>query len=86
MHEARTEAGRCAGRRGTRHRIRFENDPLRGEQLFIDGQLAARGRLGLLTALEAVIPDGAGAGDRIVAICEAGLMRFRCRLRAESEP
>jgi len=64
------------------HVIRFENDPLRGERLFIDDNLVAKGGLGVRMVLQDSIKQGAGTGDRITAVSEAGLFRFRCRITA----
>jgi hypothetical protein len=65
------------------HQIRFENNPFRGEKLFIDGRRAAVGKLGFRSELRASIDAGAGRGDRIVASTVAGFLRFRCRIVAE---
>lgn len=64
------------------HTIRFENDPLVGEQLYIDDARVARGHLGYRIVLHAAIPNGNGAGDRIESVSMAGLLRFRCRITA----
>lgn len=64
------------------HSIRFENDPLRGEKLFIDGEQVARGGLGVRFVLQGHIRDGEGAGDRIEAVSYAGLAVFRCQITA----
>jgi hypothetical protein len=64
------------------HVIRFENDALRGERLFIDDDLVAKGGLGVRMVLQGSIKQGAGTGDRITAVSEAGLLRFRCRITA----
>ena len=64
------------------HTIRFENDPYRGERLFIDDDLVAKGGLGVRMVLQDSIKQGAGTGDRITAVSEAGLFRFRCRITA----
>jgi len=64
------------------HTIRFENDPYRGERLFIDDDLVAKGGLGVRMVLQDSIKQGAGTGDRITAVSEAGLVRFRCRITA----
>jgi hypothetical protein len=64
------------------HVIRFENDPFRGERLFIDDDLVAKGGLGVRMVLQDSIKQGAGTGDRITAVSEAGLFRFRCRITA----
>jgi hypothetical protein len=64
------------------HVIRFENDPFRGERLFIDDHLVAKGGLGVRMVLQDSIKQGAGTGDRITAVSEAGLFQFRCRITA----
>jgi hypothetical protein len=64
------------------HVIRFENDPFRGERLFMDDDLVAKGGLGVRMVLQDSIKQGAGTGDRITAVSEAGLFRFRCRITA----
>ncbi len=64
------------------HVIRFENDPFRGERLFIDDDPVAKGGLGVRMVLQDSIKQGAGTGDRIAAVSEAGLFRFRCRITA----
>ncbi|HEX6250307.1 MAG TPA: hypothetical protein VFZ56_02605 [Gemmatimonadaceae bacterium] len=66
------------------HRIRFENDPIFGEKLFIDDHLVARGGLGFSRRLEGDIQSGPAAGDRIVALSEARLTSFRCRIEAHT--
>jgi hypothetical protein len=62
------------------HAIRYRNNPLRGEKLFLDGAPAATGKLGYRTEMRATIRGGDAAGDVIVAESEAGLTRFRCRI------
>jgi hypothetical protein len=64
------------------HTIRFENHPLSGEKLLIDGEQAARGGLGVRMVLQGHIREGEGAGDRIEAVSHAGLMNFRCKITA----
>lgn len=66
------------------HRIRFENDPIFGERLFIDDHLVARGGLGFSRRLEGDIQSGPAAGDRIVALAEARFTSFRCRIEAHT--
>lgn len=66
------------------HQIRFENDPFRGEALFIDGAPCGRGKMGISNTLSGVIASGNGAGDRIVAESEAGFLAFRCRITADT--
>jgi hypothetical protein len=64
------------------HAIAFENNPFRGEKLFIDGVLAAKGKIGVRSEMRAPIPSGRGAGDVIVVQSEAGLLRLRCMIQA----
>jgi len=66
------------------HRIRFQNHPLFGERLYLDDELVARGGLGIHKTLYGTLTRGEGAGERITAVSEAGLIEFRCRLLAES--
>lgn len=66
------------------HVIRFENDPIFGEKLFIDEHLVARGGLGFSKRLEGEIRSGRGGGDRIVALSEARFTSFRCRIEAHT--
>lgn len=66
------------------HPIRFENNPLVGEQLYIDDELVARGGLGTRFRLEGRIQSGDGEGDTIIAESEARLSHFRCRIEARS--
>jgi len=65
------------------HAIRFENDPLRGEALYIDGELVARGGLGIWMVLQGSVRSGAGIGDQIIAESVAGLLSFRCKISAK---
>ncbi len=62
------------------HEIRFENSPLTGERLYLDGGLVARGGIGLKMELRAPIRVGAGAGEELVALVDAGVRTFRLRL------
>ncbi|MFL5328217.1 MAG: serine/threonine-protein kinase [Gemmataceae bacterium] len=62
------------------HIIRFENGVFTSGSLMIDGRVMASGGIGLWTELNARIPSGPGAGDRIVARTNAGLLSFRLRL------
>ena len=62
------------------HRIQFENNPLRGEKLFIDGDLVGKGRIGYRSEIHATIAHGDGAGDKIVVLTVAGLLSFGCRI------
>jgi hypothetical protein len=66
------------------HAIRFQNDPCFAEQLYIDGQLAARGGVGYVMVLSGTIPSGEGAGETIRATSRAGIFSFSCRLVAVS--
>lgn len=65
------------------HSIRFENSPILAEKLFIDDQLVARGGFGYRMELRGALNNGEGRGDQIVAVSEAGLLQFRCRIFAE---
>lgn len=65
------------------HDIRVVNGILAGEKLYIDGKVAARGGLGRRKEIRAALPNPKLAGDEIVVLCEAGLMRFRCRIFVE---
>ena len=65
------------------HRIRFENDPIFGERLYIDDRLAGRGGLGYRMMIEGTIVGGEGAGERITSISYADPFRFRCQIVAE---
>lgn len=66
------------------HKIRFENEPIFGEKLFIDDRLAARGGLGFSRRLEGDIQSGPAAGERIVALSDARLTSFRCRIEVHT--
>jgi len=68
------------------HRVRFENDPFRGERLSVDGKRIATGGLGRQTVLRGAIPDGDGAGDLLTATCTAGYVSFQCRIVVEPAP
>jgi hypothetical protein len=65
------------------HRIRFQNDPVFGERLYIDDESFSSGPLGYAKTLEGTIRSGDGAGERITARSVAGLITFRCRITAE---
>jgi predicted Ser/Thr protein kinase len=65
------------------HNIRFENSVYTSGRLMIDGKNMASGGIGFQTTLSARIPNGPGAGDRIVVKTQAGLLSFRCRLFVE---
>lgn len=62
------------------HDVRFENNPFLGEKLFIDNQLAGKGKLGFRSETRGVIAAGDGAGDTVIVRTEAGLFTFRCRI------
>jgi serine/threonine-protein kinase len=65
------------------HRIGFRNGVFTGERLYIDGKRVGRGGFGRRRELRGVIRTGDGAGDEIMALVEAGLLSFRCRIYAE---
>jgi len=65
------------------HDVRFENNPLLGEKLFIDNTSSGKGKLGYRSEIRAVIASGEGAGDTVIARTEAGLLTLRCRITAE---
>jgi hypothetical protein len=60
-------------------RIRFVNNPLRGEYLLVDGVPVASGELGFHTEMRAAIPSG----DTVRVLADAGLFSFRCRILVE---
>lgn len=62
------------------HEIRFENSPYTGERLYLDGGRVARGGVGLKMEMRAPIRVGEGVGEEIVALIDAGALRFRLRL------
>jgi len=64
------------------HQVRFENHPIFGERLILDDRRISRGALGFVKTLDGTIEQGEGAGDRIVSVSEAGLLRFTCRIVA----
>ena len=66
------------------HAIRFQNDPCLAERLFIDGQLVARGGVGIHMVLSAPLPSGAGAGEIIKVTSRAGIFSLSCRIVAVS--
>lgn len=66
------------------HAIRFQNDPCFAERLYVDGQLVARGGVGLSMVLSGTIATGEGAGETIRATSRAGLLSFSCRIVAVS--
>lgn len=65
------------------HEIRFENSPLTGERLFLDGGLVSRGGIGQKMELRAPIRVGEGAGEEIMALVDAGVLQLRLRLYVE---
>jgi hypothetical protein len=64
------------------HAIRFQNDPCLAERLFIDGQLVARGGVGVHMVLSAPLTSGAAAGDIIKVTSRAGIVSLSCRIVA----
>jgi hypothetical protein len=62
------------------HEIAVENNPLRGERLLIGGAVAAKGRLGMVSTMEAAITTPFGR-EEIVVRTEARLTSFRCVIR-----
>jgi hypothetical protein len=66
------------------HAIRFQNDPCYAERLYIDGQLVARGGVGLSMVLLGTIQSREGAGEIIRADSRAGVLSFSCRIVAVS--
>jgi hypothetical protein len=67
------------------HQIRFENSPLTGERLYLDGGLVSRGGVGTRMELRAPIRVGEGAGEEIMALADAALLHIRLRLYVESD-
>jgi hypothetical protein len=65
------------------HEIRFENHPFLGEKLFIDNQLAGKGKVGYRSESRGVIAAGDGVGDTVIARTEAGLLAVHCRITAQ---
>jgi len=65
------------------HEIRYENNPFLGEKLFVDSQLAGKGKTGYRSEIRSVIAAGDGAGDTIIVTTEAGLLALHCRITAE---
>ena len=66
------------------HRIHFQNHPLFGERLFIDGVQVAKGGLGLRKTLRGTIESGDGAGERVTAESFAGPREFSVRVVAQA--
>jgi hypothetical protein len=67
------------------HIIRLVNSAFRGEGLFIDDVLVARGGLGARSELRGLIRHGDAAGDEIMVRCEPALLSFRCRIFVEQQ-
>jgi hypothetical protein len=65
------------------HHIQFENSPLTGERLFLDGGLVSRGGMGQKMELRAPIRVGDGAGEEIMALVDAGILQIRLRVYVE---
>jgi len=65
------------------HEIRYENNPFLGEKLFIDNQLAGKGKTGYRSEIRSVIASGDGAGDTIIVTTEAGFLKLHCRITAQ---
>lgn len=65
------------------HQILFENNPITGERLFLDGGLVSRGGVGKKMELRAPIRVGDGAGEEIMALVDAGIFKLRLRVYAE---
>jgi hypothetical protein len=66
------------------HRIRFTNNPIFGERLYIDDVLADRGRVGINVTMRGTIEKGAGAGERITAEVKSAFLSLSCRIVAEA--
>jgi len=65
------------------HHIQFENSPLTGERLFLDGGLVSRGGVGQKMELRAPIRVGDGAGEEVMALVDAGILQLRLRVYIE---
>jgi hypothetical protein len=65
------------------HSVRFENSVYTSGRLMIDAKTMASGGVGFRTELSARIPNGPGAGDRILVKTRAGFLSFRCELFVE---
>ena len=65
------------------HRIRYVNNALTGERLWIDDRLAGQGSLGIKSEIRATLTGGDGRGDVVVARSIAGFLTFRCRILVE---
>ncbi len=64
------------------HQIRFVNNPILGEKLFIDDELAGKGQIGHQSEIRATLARGDGIGDVIIVRTAAGLLSFRCAIVA----
>ena len=62
------------------HHVRFENSPLTGERLYLDGGLVSRGGVGMKMELRAPIRVGDGAGEEIMALVDVGILHIRLRI------
>jgi hypothetical protein len=65
------------------HQVRFVNNPMRGEKLFIDDAHVASGKLGIRSEIRGAITHGDGIGDVVVVRTVARLLTFRCRIDVE---
>jgi len=65
------------------HVIRFENSPVFGERLIIDGERITNGPFGYRKVLEGTIRRGTHAGKKIRAESVAGIFQLRCKLTLE---
>ncbi|MCC5865004.1 MAG: hypothetical protein JJU31_07815 [Wenzhouxiangella sp.] len=65
------------------HQIRFENSPITGERLYLDGGLVSRGGVGNKMELRAPIRVGDGAGEELMALVDASLLQIQLRLYVE---
>lgn len=63
------------------HRIRYRNNPLRGERLFVDDKAVAKGKFGVHSEMRTTLPN---SGETLVVQSEAGLLQFRCHIFVES--
>lgn len=66
------------------HTIRVQNHAFLGERLYIDGRLVDRGRFRRNVTLRGTIETGGGAGERITADTQAGVLNFSCRMVAQA--
>ena len=65
------------------HHIRYVNNAMTGERLWIDDRLAGKGSIGIKSEIRATLTGGDGRGEVIVARSIAGFLTFRCRIVAE---